>query len=213
MKVVSRTVGAFQENCYLVIDETTNRAALIDPGAEPERLIAMVNASGASLDAIWLTHAHLDHIGGVAGVRRRWPVPVHLHPADLPLLDRAEMQAALYGLPFERPERPDAALADGDVLQLGRLRFDVLHTPGHAPGHVIFHHAETVFGGDLLFAGSIGRTDLPFSDPAAMEESLARICTLGDETAVHPGHGPSTTIGAERATNAFLTGGARLVRR
>ena len=213
MKVLSRTVGAFQENCYLVIDEPTSRAVLIDPGAEPERLIAMVDSSGAALEAIWLTHAHIDHIGGVAGVRRRWPVPVHLHPADLPLFDRAEHQAAIYGLPFEQPEQPDVLLTDGDVVQVGGLRFDVLHTPGHAPGHVVFHHGETAFGGDLRFAGSIGRTDLPLSDPAAMEESLARICTLGDATAVHPGHGPSTTIGVERATNAFLTGGARLVRR
>lgn len=213
MKLLSRTVGAFQENCYLVVDELTNRAVLIDPGAEPEQLIEMVAASGATLDAIWLTHAHIDHIGGVAGVRRRWAVPVHLHPADLPLFERAEMQAAMYGVPFEQPGQPDVLLVDGDVLRVGDLRFDVVHTPGHAPGHVIFHHGDTVFGGDLLFAGSIGRTDLPLSNPADMEDSLARVCGLGDGTHVHPGHGPSTTIGVERATNPFLTGGARLVRR
>lgn len=213
MRFLSRTVGAFQENCYLVVDEIANRAVLIDPGAEPDELIAMVRESGAVLEAIWLTHAHIDHIGGVAGVRREWPVPVHLHPADLPLYERGDAQAAMYGVPFERPDPPDAQLADGDVLAVGSLRFEVMHTPGHAPGHVAFRLGNDVFGGDLLFAGSIGRTDLPLSDPEKMQESLARLCELEDGVNVHPGHGPSTTIGHERATNAFLTGAARIVSR
>jgi glyoxylase-like metal-dependent hydrolase (beta-lactamase superfamily II) len=213
MKFRSITVGAFQENSYIVIDEATNRAVLIDPGAEPERLIAMVKESGATLEAIWLTHGHIDHIGGIAGVHREWKVPVHMHPHDRPLYDRATEQAAMYGLPFEQPDVPDVALAEGDVVSVGELQFDVLHMPGHAPGHVIFRHGDTVFGGDLLFAGSIGRTDLPLSDPEQMEQSLARLCELDDATMVHPGHGPSTTIGRERATNGFLTGAARIVRR
>jgi len=212
MKIRFATVGPFQENSYLVVDETTNRAVLIDPGDEPERLIALVNESGATLDAIWLTHAHVDHIGGIAGVRREWPVPVHLHPADRPLFDRGAEQAATYGLELDQPDAPDVALADGDVLTIGSLEFDVIHTPGHAPGHVVFRHGQTVLGGDLLFAGSIGRTDLPLADPAAMQESLARLCELDDATVVYPGHGPRTTIGHERATNGFLTGLARIAR-
>jgi hydroxyacylglutathione hydrolase len=213
MKIVTRTVGAFQENTYLVIDEATNRAVLVDPGAEPDRIIEMVRESGAELEAIWLTHGHLDHLGAVAAVLRVWKVPVHLHPDDLPLYERASGQAAIYGLPFEQPENPDVMLADADVLTVGELRFDVLHTPGHAPGHVVFKHGDVLLSGDLLFAGSIGRTDLPLSDPTRMEESLSRVSELEDATVVYPGHGPHTTIGHERATNSFLNGVARVLRR
>ena len=213
MKVRSITVGAFQENSYLVIDEEQRRAVLVDPGAESERLVAMVRASGATLEAIWLTHAHVDHIGGIAGVRRVWPVPVYLHREDLPLYEIGDEQAAMYGVPFETPERPDVELADGDEVTVGGVRFEVLHMPGHSPGHVVFRHGDVVLGGDLLFAGSIGRTDLPFSDPARMEDSLARFCDLDDATVVYPGHGPRTTLGHERATNGFLTGLARILKR
>jgi glyoxylase-like metal-dependent hydrolase (beta-lactamase superfamily II) len=213
VKIESRTVGAFQENSYLLVDPATKRAVLVDPGAEAQELIAMVRQSGASLEAIWLTHAHIDHIGAIAEVKRTWNVPVYLHPADQPLYDRGAMQAAVYGLPFEQPPAPERELADGDVLTLGNLTFDVLHVPGHAPGHVVFVGQGNMIGGDLLFAGSIGRTDLPFSDPNRMMDSLERVSSLPEATVVHPGHGPATTIGVERATNPFLNGVARVVRR
>ncbi len=213
MKVLSKTVGAFQENAYLVIDETTNDAVFIDPGDEPEVLIELVRTSGATLRAIWLTHAHLDHVGGIAGLLRVWKVPVHMHPADRPVLERAPVSAAMYGMPFEAPGTPDVFIDDGQRLTIGTLSFDVVHTPGHAPGHVVFRNGTTMFGGDLLFAGSIGRTDLPYADPAAMEESLDKISQWDDATVVHPGHGPSTTIGHEKASNPFLTGMAKPVKR
>jgi glyoxylase-like metal-dependent hydrolase (beta-lactamase superfamily II) len=213
VKIDWRTVGAFQENSYLVHDQASGRAVLIDPGAEGARIIEMVRSAGATPEAIWLTHAHVDHIGAIANIKRVWDVPVYLHPADRPLYDRGAMQAATYGFRIEQPSAPERELADGDVLELGDIRFDVLHVPGHAPGHVAFVTDGLVLGGDLLFAGSIGRTDLPFADPDRMMESLERICGLPGDTVVYPGHGPATSIAQERATNPFLTGVARIVRR
>ncbi|MFN2566810.1 MAG: MBL fold metallo-hydrolase, partial [Gemmatimonadaceae bacterium] len=211
VKISRLTVGPFEENCYLVVDEAAERAALVDPGDEAGRIIRMVRESGAELEAIWLTHAHIDHIGALAAVKRVWDVPVFLHSADAPLFAAGERQAAFYGLDFEQPDPPEAAFADGDLAHVGMLQFEVAHTPGHAPGLVVLHGNGVVLAGDLLFAGSIGRTDLPLSSPAAMEESLARVMReLSDDVVVHPGHGPSTTIGRERVTNPFLNGQARV---
>jgi glyoxylase-like metal-dependent hydrolase (beta-lactamase superfamily II) len=213
VKIQSFVVGAFQENAYLLVDEATRRAVLVDPGDEGAALLAAVAEAGCTLQAIWLTHAHLDHIGGIAEIRRALDVPIHLHPDDLPVYQFAPQAAARYGLPFELGPVPDRLLQEGEELSLGDLRFTVWHMPGHAPGHVIFHGEGVVFGGDVLFAGSVGRTDLPGSDGAAFTRTLARMATLAPETVVLPGHGPETTIGAELASNPFLTGLARPVRR
>ena len=212
MKISRLTVGPFEENCYLVVDESSQRAALVDPGDEASRIIRMVRESGATLDAIWLTHAHIDHIGAVAAVKREWDVPVYLHPADAPLYAAGERQAAFYGLDFEQPDPPERELAHGDRVRVGSIEFDVMHVPGHSPGLVIFHGQGVALAGDLLFAGSIGRTDLPLSNPADMEASLQRIMSeLRDDVVVHPGHGPSTSIGRERVSNPFVNGQARVL--
>ena len=214
MKIDVRTVGPFQENCYLVVDEATNRAVLVDPGDEGLRLVQMVRESGATLEAIWLTHAHIDHIGGIADVRRHYDVPVHLHPLDLPYYSKLSARAAeMYGVAFEQPEGPDAELADGQVLSCGTLRFTVMHVPGHAPGLVSFNGHGVALSGDLLFAGSIGRTDLPLSNPFDMDASLVRFAALPADTVVYPGHGDVTTVGEERRSNPFLAGRARTVKR
>jgi hydroxyacylglutathione hydrolase len=212
VKISLLTVGPFEENCYLVIDEKARRGVLVDPGDEADRIVRMVRNSGVELEAIWLTHAHIDHIGAVAAIKREWDVPVYLHAADAPLYAAGVTQASFYGLDFEQPDPPERTFADGDRVRVGGLEFEVLHTPGHSPGLVVLHGNGVVLAGDLLFAGSIGRTDLPLSNPAAMEASLARVVgQLSDEVVVYPGHGPATFIGRERATNPFLNGLARVL--
>ena len=214
MRIDVRTVGAFEENCYLVVDETSGRAVLVDPGDEGARLLEMVEASGAVLDAIWLTHAHLDHIGAINSVRAVYAVPVRLHALDLPFYESLSAQAArMYGLPWDQPDVAPVAIDDGDVLTCGSARFSVMHVPGHAPGHVSFNAPGIALSGDLLFTGSIGRTDLPLCDPYAMDTSLERFGALSATTHVYPGHGPTTTIGRELETNPFLSGRARALKR
>jgi len=212
VRITTCTVGVFQENSYLLVDDHTARAVLIDPGAEPDRLLFAVRESGATLDAIWVTHAHLDHIGGIAGVKRVLDVPMYMHPSDRPVFDRAPQQAAAYGLPFDMPSPPEHTLAEGDTLTCGTLTFSVHHMPGHAPGHVIFIGSGVMFGGDLLFAGSIGRTDLPLSDPAQMDASLVRLRDFDPALDVYPGHGGPTTLRQEFESNVFLNGATPIVR-
>ncbi|HVF40821.1 MAG TPA: MBL fold metallo-hydrolase [Gemmatimonadaceae bacterium] len=212
MIVSTITVGAFQENCYLVGDPNSAASALVDPGSEGDRIIAEVERAGRDIEVIWITHAHVDHIGAIADVKRRWNVPVHLHPLDAPLYRVGGRQAQLYGIPYEEPPGPDAQFADGQTLRLGGLELSVMHVPGHAPGHVMIYGHGAALVGDCLFAGSIGRTDLPFSNGAQLEASLQRIAALAPETIVYPGHGDSTTIGEERISNPFLNGSARIVR-
>ena len=212
MIVTQITVGAFQENCYLVSDTNSDAMAIVDPGSEPERIIAEIEATGKKPEAIWITHAHVDHIGAIASVKKKWNVPVWLHPLDEPLYRVGGRQAQLYGIPYEEPPPPDRAFDEAQHVTLGPLELGVIHAPGHAPGHVVLHGYRNALVGDCLFAGSIGRTDLPFSNPAQLEASLQRIIALPPETVVHPGHGDTTTIGEEKISNPFLNGTARIVR-
>jgi len=197
------TVGPLQENAYLLTDG--GKAVLVDPGDEAERLLEAVE--GFDLEAVWLTHAHFDHVGALAGVKEHYDVPVYLHPADVPFLRGAADIARSFGLYLRQPQVETQPLAHGQRLQLGAYEATCLYTPGHAPGHMAFYFPTEGFllAGDALFRGSIGRYDLPGGDYGTLIQSIRReLLTLPDETVVYPGHGPETTIGQERRTNPFL---------
>jgi glyoxylase-like metal-dependent hydrolase (beta-lactamase superfamily II) len=211
LEIVALPNGQFAENCYLVGDRRRREAVIIDPGEESALFLAELDTRAWTLSAIWLTHAHVDHIMGVGAIKHVTGVPIFLHPADRPLYDALPGQGEWMGLHLTPPPPPDEALEAGQRLHVGGFEFEVRHTPGHSPGSVSFVGHGLVFGGDVLFNGSIGRTDLPGGDLSALRASIHNgFFSLPDSTIVHSGHGPDTTIGVERMTNPFLTGAYRL---
>ena len=212
MRIVQIPNGMFAENCYLVVDEEVGQCAIVDPGEEAGLILHKVEETGARPVAIWLTHAHLDHVLGVPRIAAETGAPVWLHPADRPLYDAVPEQATWFGLAAPGPlPAPDQDLSHGMRLPVGNLRFEVRHAPGHSPGSVCFVAPGAALGGDVLFAGSIGRTDLPGGDFDTLIASIEReLLPLPDDTILYSGHGPETTIGRERQTNPFLTGVYRI---
>jgi glyoxylase-like metal-dependent hydrolase (beta-lactamase superfamily II) len=200
-------VGPLQENCYLLADPAARAAVLIDPGDEAPRLLAALERRELALQAIWLTHAHFDHIGALADILDVHLVPVCMHPADEPVLKRAAESAAVWGIAVRQPGTDPLPIADGEALKVGELTARCLHTPGHAPGHVAFYleGLDVAIAGDALFRGSIGRTDIPFGDHEQLLTSIReKLLTLPPDTVILPGHGPETTVGLEVQTNPFL---------
>jgi glyoxylase-like metal-dependent hydrolase (beta-lactamase superfamily II) len=193
-------------NCWLLGAEGTDEAVVVDPGFEPDAVHRLLRAAERRPAAVLLTHAHLDH-ATQAGAFAGEEVPVFIHPADAVAFDDPDGWARGPGSPLT-PAKDLRTVADGEVLRLAGLVIEVLHTPGHTPGHCCFLVREdrAVLSGDLVFAGAIGRSDFANSDPAAMRRSLERFLTLPDELPVLPGHGPRTTVGRERASNPFLAG-------
>jgi hydroxyacylglutathione hydrolase len=207
VKILGFPVGPFQANAYLAICEETGRCALVDPGEEAERLLAAAANEGAKVESILLTHAHVDHVGGVAEAKRESGAPVYLHPADAALYSSAPAQALSFGVEVEEPPEPDGDLEDGQIVEIGTGKLEVRHTPGHSPGHVCLIGDGFALVGDCVFAGSIGRTDLPGGDYRTLMDSInEKLLTLPDETVLYTGHGPATTVGRERRGNPFLTG-------
>jgi glyoxylase-like metal-dependent hydrolase (beta-lactamase superfamily II) len=204
------TVGPFQENCYVIGDAESGVGALIDPGDEAARIAMAVEETGLEIGSIIVTHAHIDHVGAVVGLVDEYACPVLMHAEAEPMLEGLPTQAMMMGLRFGNVPTVDRHVADEEVLEVGDLRFRSLYTPGHAPGHLAFYVEDErlVLSGDALFAGSVGRVDLPGGSMEVLMRSIEEsLLTLPDETVVYPGHGPRTTIGNERASNPFLQGG------
>ncbi len=214
------TVTAFQQHTRVIGCENTRRAICIDPGDDSESIVQAIDKHGFELQAIAITHAHLDHVGGVAGLKKLKPeARIMLHQADEFIYEALPEQPAWIGVPrsqwaamgfaFEAPPQVDEYWVDGQIYEVGELNFTVLHCPGHTPGHVVLFEPQErkVFVGDVLFAGSVGRTDLPGGSTEQLLDSIEnKLLPLGDDVEVYSGHGPVTTIGHERRTNPFLTG-------
>ncbi len=208
IKAMIIPVTPFQQNCTLLWCEATNRAVVIDPGGDLPEIEGAIAEAGVTVEKIWLTHGHVDHVAGAADLKAKLKVPIEgPHRDDLFLLQHVVESARTFGIQNAANVTPDRWLENGDQVQIGELTFDVLHCPGHSPGSVVFFNPSQHLAivGDVLFAGSIGRTDLPGGNHQQLLNSIRdRLLPLPDDVAIISGHGPTSTIGQERATNPFL---------
>lgn len=208
MKLVIVPVTPFQQNCSILIDEVSGQAAVVDPGGDLDQIDAALAQTGATLQKVLLTHGHIDHCGEAAAYAARHGVPIEgPHQEDRFWIEQLPTQGRMFGFPVLSAFEPDRWLEDGDTVQVGEATLQVLHCPGHTPGHVVFHHAPSrlAWVGDVLFQGSVGRTDFPRGDTATLMRSIrGKLWPLGDDVAFVPGHGPMSTFGEERATNPFV---------
>jgi glyoxylase-like metal-dependent hydrolase (beta-lactamase superfamily II) len=209
IQVAIAPVTPLQQNCTIVWCTKTMKGAIIDPGGEVDRLLAGLEKYGVTLEKVLITHGHMDHAGAAAELAERTGVPIEgPHPDDQFWIDRIEASGKQYGIPEARTFTPDRWLHDGDKVTLGETEFEVIHCPGHTPGHVVFFHREARFAqvGDVLFKGSIGRTDFPrgnFDD--LIEAITGKLWPLGDDVSFVPGHGPMSTFGFERKANPYVS--------
>ncbi len=207
VRVHAMEVGPLAVNCYIVEHIASRKAAVIDPGDDGEAILREIGRLGASVEKILLTHGHFDHVGAVGLLREKTGAALHIHEADVKRMKSARSQGMLFGLRIPKTPDPDVLVGEGDRVAFGTLEFLVVHTPGHTPGCVSYILGETAFVGDLIFAGSIGRTDLPGGDYDTLIRAVReKIFVLPEHTVLFPGHGPATTVGEEKRSNPFFTG-------
>lgn len=201
-------VTPYVQNCSIIMCEASGAAAIVDPGGDIERIIAAVDAMGAKPEQVWITHGHMDHCSAAEAVRQHYGIPIiGPHIEDKFWIDQLPESCAMLGIAPVDPFEPDQWLQDNDTLALGEYNFDVKHCPGHTPGHVVFYNAaqKVAFVGDVLFQGSIGRTDFPRGDHATLINSIqTKLWPLGDDITFVSGHGPTSTFGAEKRSNPFV---------
>jgi glyoxylase-like metal-dependent hydrolase (beta-lactamase superfamily II) len=204
MIIKSIVVGPLEVNCYIIGDEDTKKAIIIDPGDEPDRIIDMIKEDKLTPLYILCTHAHFDHVGAVPELKEETGAKILLHKDEKEIYEAARDMAAFWGYDIPPLPEPNTFVKEGDTIEVGKLRFKVLHTPGHSPGGICLYGNGVVVTGDTLFAGSVGRTDFHGGDINKLKESFKRLLTLPEDTEVLPGHGPRSTIGIEKRENFFI---------
>lgn len=198
-------VGPLENNCFVVVDEETRSAIIIDPGDEPDRILDLIKQNNYKVKYIICTHAHFDHIGGLPEIKEELGAEIVIHKDELPIYKNAHKHAESWGFMIDPLPEPDRLVNDNEILSFGKISIKIIHTPGHSPGGICIKLDDVLFTGDTLFKGSVGRTDLPGCDENDLKKSLKKIVSsMPDKVKVLPGHGPYTTIGEEKKFNLFI---------
>lgn len=198
-------VGPLEENTYVIADEATKEAIVIDPGDESDRLIDFIKDKGLQAKSIICTHAHFDHVGATGDIKKATGGKILIHRKDMEVYETAKDQAAFWGYDIDDIPQPDGFLDEGDDIRLGNLNFKVMHTPGHSPGGICLYGEGILLTGDTIFKGSVGRTDFPGGSAEELKKSFRRLLELPEDTKIYSGHGPDTSVGIEKKTNFFVS--------